>query len=67
MNARDMDPDRLRDEALVVLDVIAGEFKTDPQSVACFDLRTVQKAIAISDEYQRRQRNIESMWPSRRR
>lgn len=59
---REMDPDQLRDEALQVLDVIAAEFKTDPMSVQCFDDRIVQRAVAISDEYQRRQREQERLF-----
>jgi len=37
--------------AIELLTIIAGEFKSDPQSVACFDLRIVEEAVAITDEY----------------
>jgi hypothetical protein len=31
-----------------ILDLIAAEFQSDPQSVACFDLRVVARAIELS-------------------
>lgn len=37
--------------AIEILTIIAAEFKTDPTSVACFDLRIVEEAIRITDEY----------------
>lgn len=36
--------------ALVVLDLVAVEFKTDPQSTKCFDSRTVREVITVNDE-----------------
>jgi hypothetical protein len=36
------------EETFDLLAVIAMEFKTDPQSVACFDLRIVQRAIELT-------------------
>lgn len=30
-----------------LLDIIVGEFETDPQSVQCFDLRIVHEAIEL--------------------
>lgn len=33
----------LKREALVLIDLIAAEFASDPMSVQCFDLRTVQR------------------------
>lgn len=41
---------QLRRDAVRVLGVIAAEFKSDPQSVQCFDLRVVEEAKAIVDE-----------------
>lgn len=40
----------LRDEALVVLDLIVAEFNSDPMSVQCFDLRVVARAKACIAE-----------------
>lgn len=37
--------------AIELLILIATEFKTDPSSVACFDLRIVNEVLAITDEY----------------
>jgi hypothetical protein len=54
---KDMDPDQLRDEALRLLDLITVEFKTDPMSVQCFDLGTVNRAIAVVEEYRNRERH----------
>lgn len=39
----------LRREAVELLGVIAAEFQTDPLSVQCFDARTVERAIEVSD------------------
>jgi hypothetical protein len=41
---------KLRKDAVRVLGVIAAEFRTDPQSVQCFDLRVVEEAKAIVAE-----------------
>lgn len=35
---------QLRREAVAVLGLIVAEFKSDPQSVQCFDLRVVERA-----------------------
>lgn len=40
----------LQREAVELLDIIAMEFKTDHQSVKCFDKRVVDRAIAVSNE-----------------
>lgn len=40
---------KLRRDAVRLLGVITSEFKSDPMSVQCFDLRTVQEAIAVVD------------------
>lgn len=32
-----------QDEALTLIDLIAAEFESDPSSVACFDLRIVER------------------------
>lgn len=55
-HAAELDPDEIRDESMRVLDIIAAEFKSDPQSVRCFDLRIVKRAIEITDEYRARRR-----------
>lgn len=54
-------PRRIGQRALRILGVIAAEFKSDPQSVQCFDLRTVAEAIAIVDE--RKRRDSGQFWP----
>lgn len=35
----------------IVLDLIVAEFKSDPQSVQCFDARLVKRAIQLNDEW----------------
>lgn len=40
----------LERRALKVLDLIAAEFESDPMSVQCFDLRTVEEAKAVVRE-----------------
>lgn len=42
---------KMEERATELLALIAVEFKTDPQSVQCFDLRLVQEVISIADEY----------------
>lgn len=37
----------LRREAVEVLGLVVAEWRTDPQSVACFDLRMVDKGTKI--------------------
>lgn len=37
-------------EAAELIGIIAAEFKSDPMSVQCFDLRIVERAIACSAE-----------------
>ncbi len=47
----------LKREACELLKVIAMEFKSDPMSVQCFDLRIVQRAIEVTaalDDLERR-------------
>lgn len=34
-------------EAMKVLDLIVAEFESDPMSVQCFDLRTVERAKKV--------------------
>lgn len=36
------------------LKLIVAEFKSDPSSTACFDIRIVQQAIKLVDEYEQR-------------
>ena len=36
-------------EALELIGLIAAEFKSDPQSVQCFDKRIVERVIALAD------------------
>lgn len=45
MSKRDFDPFGIDidNEAMVLLDLIDAEFRTDPQSVQCFDLRIVER------------------------
>lgn len=40
--------------AMETLGLIVAEFKSDPQSVACFDVRIVQKAIKQVDAFEAR-------------
>lgn len=40
----------LQDEAFRVLDLIVAEFETDPMSVQCFDLRTVERAKKVIED-----------------
>lgn len=35
----------------IVLDLIVAEFKSDPNSVACFDSRLVDRAIELDNLY----------------
>jgi len=57
--ARDLDPDALREEAIELLSKITAEFRSDPLSVQCFDLRIVRRAVEVSTEYEfRRDRSI---------
>jgi hypothetical protein len=42
---------KLEARAMELLALIAVEFKSDPASVQCFDLRLVQEVIQIADEY----------------
>jgi len=37
-----------------VLSLIVAEFKSDPMSVQCFDKRTVDNAIKLVEEYEKR-------------
>ncbi|MGV2021840.1 hypothetical protein ACQZ5U_02365 [Agrobacterium sp. 22-3639C1] len=41
----------IEQRAIELLTIIAAEFRSDPSSVACFDLRIVEEAMAITDEY----------------
>lgn len=44
-------------EAWKVLDLIVAEFESDPMSVQCFDLRTVERAkkcVEARKQYERR-------------
>lgn len=44
---------KLRKDAVRVLGLIAAEFRTDPQSVQCFDLRVVEEAKAVVAELEK--------------
>ena len=44
-------------EILQVLHLIVSEFESDPSSVACFDLRTVQRAKDAITERKRLERS----------
>lgn len=44
---------RVRRRAVVLLDIIAAEFASDPMSVRCFDSRIVEEAIAVSKQLKR--------------
>lgn len=48
---------RLEAEAVRLLDIIAAEFKSDPTSVRCFDLRVVERSIEVT----RRLRELRSL------
>jgi hypothetical protein len=39
----------LRREAIQILDLVVAEWKSDPMSVQCFDLRTVERAKVVMD------------------
>lgn len=41
----------LRDEGMKLLDLIAAEFESDPMSVQCFDLRTVESVKRVAKAY----------------
>lgn len=41
----------LEDEGMKLLDLISAEFASDPMSVYCFDLRTVEAVKRVSTEY----------------
>ena len=43
-------------EAWQILGLIVAEFESDPQSVACFDLRVVERAKALIAERRRLER-----------
>lgn len=40
-------------EMFAVLDLIVMEWKTDPMSVQCFDLRLVERAKAVVEAYRK--------------
>lgn len=44
-NSFEMDPDELGQECRELINIIAGEFESDPMSVQCFDLRVVKRVI----------------------
>lgn len=46
-------PGSAEEELFTVLDLIVAEFETDPVSVQCFDLRTVDRAKEIVGKYRR--------------
>ena len=39
---------KLEMEALRIFDLVVAEWESDPTSIQCFDLRTVERAIEIS-------------------
>jgi len=45
-----MSEDEKRD-ALVLLDLISAEFRSDPTSVQCFDLRLVSRVNALAKKW----------------
>lgn len=47
-------------DADTILDLIAAEFQSDPESVRCFDLRVVERAIELSKAWQTRQRLLQA-------
>ncbi len=53
-----LDPHEIREEALELLSMITAEFRSDPHSVQCFDLRLVRRATLVSIEYERRKSEI---------
>ena len=38
---------KLRQEAVHLLGLVVAEWRTDPQSVQCFDLRTIERAKEV--------------------
>jgi len=42
---------KLRREAVELLGLIVAEWKSDPMSVQCFDLRLVEKATKLVDRH----------------
>ena len=42
--------DRISKEARELLLLVAFEFKTDPMSVQCFDLRVVDRVTQLADD-----------------
>jgi hypothetical protein len=40
---------KLRDRSIEILELVVAEWKSDPKSVQCFDLRIVQEAIKITE------------------
>lgn len=40
----------LRSEIIGIFKLVVAEWKTDPTSVQCFDLRTVKRAVEIDAE-----------------
>lgn len=40
---------RLKREAIEILNQVVSEWKTDPMSVQCFDLRTVERAKFVCE------------------
>lgn len=40
----------LQNRAIELLDIISSEFKSDPTSTQCFDLRIVKECIDISEK-----------------
>jgi len=51
---------RLRKDAVRLLDLVVAEWETDPQSVACFDLRIIEEANQVI----RKLKAIEKKHPS---
>lgn len=44
---------QLRREAVQILDQVVAEWRSDPTSVQCFDLRTVKRAGEVVDAIKR--------------
>ena len=49
---------RLQNEAVELLGVVVAEWKSDPQSVQCFDLRIVQRAKEVVERLEVLQKTL---------
>lgn len=53
---------QLRDRAVELLDLISMEFKSDPMSVQCFDLRIVEESIEVSKKLGDIKKELGDFW-----